>query len=232
MIDGNERVITIDDLLISPVFIASIDEAKSHFEYRSEYSFQCGASLAKQMDLNLGQVMALAARAAATVTGANGGTQIVNSTSKTDADSLMASIQNAVAALDEKDVPESDRFIFLYPDQYYLLLGSGSKSINRDYGGEGSVASGDMPRLFGATIVKTNHMPRTNVTTGPAAYQVNCANTAALVAHRTSVGTVKLLDLATESQYLIQNQGTLIVSKYAVGHGILRPESAVEIVTA
>jgi hypothetical protein len=49
---------------------------------------------------------------------------------------------------------------------------------------------------------------------------------------RASVGTVKLLDLAVESDYLIQQQGTLVVAKYAMGHGILRPECAVEIKTA
>jgi hypothetical protein len=33
--NANEKVIVIDDLLIAPVFIADIDEAKSHFEVRS-----------------------------------------------------------------------------------------------------------------------------------------------------------------------------------------------------
>lgn len=46
-----------------------------------------------------------------------------------------------------------------------------------------------------------------------------------------AVGTVKLLDLAQEMAYDIRRQGTLIVSKYAVGHGILRPECAVELKT-
>jgi hypothetical protein len=50
--------------------------------------------------------------------------------------------------------------------------------------------------------------------------------------HRSAVGTVKLIDLAVEMDYDIRRQGTLVVSKYAVGHGILRPESAVEIKTA
>ena len=49
------------------------------------------------------------------------------------------------------------------------------------------------------------------------------------VGHSAAVGTVKLLDLATESEYQIERQGTLFVAKYAMGHGILRPECAIEL---
>jgi hypothetical protein len=50
--NANEKVIVIDDLLIAPVFIADIDEAKSHFEVRSIYTKECGYALANQMDKN------------------------------------------------------------------------------------------------------------------------------------------------------------------------------------
>jgi hypothetical protein len=39
------------------------------------------------------------------------------------------------------------------------------------------------------------------------------------------------MDLAVESEYDIRRQGTLIVAKYAVGHGYLRPDCAVELKT-
>jgi len=42
-IEHGEKVITIDDLLISHAFIANIDEAKNHYEVRSEYAMQLGA---------------------------------------------------------------------------------------------------------------------------------------------------------------------------------------------
>jgi len=47
--------------------------------------------------------------------------------------------------------------------------------------------------------------------------------------HPQAMGTVKLLDLASEMEYDIRRQGTLMVSKMAVGHGILRPECLYEI---
>ena len=43
---------------------------------------------------------------------------------------------------------------------------------------------------------------------------------------------MKLMDLAVESDYDIRRQGTLMVAKYAMGHGVLRPEAAVQIQTA
>lgn len=47
--------------------------------------------------------------------------------------------------------------------------------------------------------------------------------------HRSAIGTCKLLDLAVESDYLVQNQGTLMVAKYAMGHNYLRAEACVGI---
>ena len=53
--------------------------------------------------------------------------------------------------------------------------------------------------------------------------------TLGLVMHPSAVGTVKLMDLSMEGEYQINRQGHLMVAKYAVGSGILRPEAAVEI---
>jgi hypothetical protein len=50
-----------------------------------------------------------------------------------------------------------------------------------------------------AQIVKTNHLPSTNIASGPAAYQGDFSKVAALVMTKQAVGTVKLLDLAVES---------------------------------
>jgi hypothetical protein len=234
VINSNERVITIDDLLVSDVFIANIDEALSHYDVRSEYSKQLGAALAKKLDQNLLQVGCLAARASATVTGGNGGTVLTNADAATDADTLVSMAMDAAQALDEKDVPEQDRFLFLKPDQYYLLVNSSSKLIHRDYnpGVNGSVADGTVMKVAGFSLVKTNNLPSTNVASGPSAYQGDFTNTKALAMHRSAIGTVKLVDLAIETDYLITNQGWLTVAKVACGHGILRPESAVEFRTA
>jgi hypothetical protein len=236
--NNNERLITIDDLLTSPVFIYRLDEAKNHWDARKIYTEECGLALARAFDQNVARVGLLAARGSATVTGANGGTQIVSATSKTDADALIAAAFAAAQAMDEKDVPEEGRVLFLKPAQYYLLVNSGSKLIHADYnqgGSNGSVASGMVFRVAGMEIVKTNHLPITDESadaTVRAAYRGDWSTTAGLAMSAAAAGTVKLLDLAVESDYLIQHQGTLVVAKYAMGHGILRPECAAEIKTA
>lgn len=234
---SGERTIVIDDLLISDVSIASIDEAKSHFDFRAPYTKQLGASLARAWDKNVAQVGILAARAAATITGANGGTVLnAGTTVRTDMALMVDALSAAAQAFDEKDVPETDRFVFLKPAVYHTLLRSdeGKDILSEDTGnsGNGSVSSGKVRRIFGMEIVMTNNLPSTNVNTGPAAYQGDFSATAALCMHMDAVGTVKLLDLAVEAEWLIQYQTNLVLAKYAIGHGVLRPECAVEIKAA
>lgn len=230
----NERIISIDDLLVADRAIASIDEAMNHYDVRSIYSRDIGMALARRFDKNVLAVIGLTARASATVTGANGGSVITDANSKTVAANLEADVFAAIQALDEKDVPENDRYVFLKPQQYYLLVSTSTRVINRDYNPtpNGGYAIGKVRELAGAEIVKTNNLPSTNITTGPGAYQGNFSTTAALVAQKGAAGTVKLIDLAVEQEYSVRHQSTLLVGKYALGHGILRPECGVEIKTA
>jgi hypothetical protein len=230
----NERVITIDDLLVADRSIANIDEAMAHWDFRSVYSSDIGRALARKFDEQVLQVMVLAARADATVTGGNGGTRLIDADFLTVVGDLENGIFDAVQALDEKDVPEEDRYVFVKPAQYYMLVQSSSKLIHSDYNPtpNGGFAAGKAFRIAGCEIVKTNNLPDSNVTDGPTAYRGNFSTVAALVAQKGAAGTVKLIDLAVESEYLIDYQTTLIVGKYAVGHGILRPECAVELTTA
>ena len=223
-----ERVITIDDLLISSVFTSNIDEAKNHYDYRGQMTGEAAFALANQFDMNVARVGVLAARAAATLTGGFGGSALTNANFSTDSAALAKGIFDAAQALDEKNVPETGRYIFLRPAEYNLLA-QNVNLINQWYGGQGAISEGTILKVAGVQVVKTNNLPKTVVATGPAAYQGDFTNTVGLVMHESAVGTVKLLDIATEMDYDIRRQGTLIVAKYAMGHGILRPECAVEL---
>lgn len=59
----NEKKIFIDEPLVSPVFIAEIDEAMNAWETRSHYTREAGIFLANRADLNLLKTGILAARA-------------------------------------------------------------------------------------------------------------------------------------------------------------------------
>lgn len=239
-------VITIDDLLISHAFIANIDEAKAHYDARSIYTTEIGRALATQMDSHILQVGVKAARSNATVTGLPNGTTIYEDTSGAPAsadfedngDHLAAALFLAAQKLDENHVPENERVMYVRPKQYYKLV-QAEKTINRDFGGAGAYMDGKVYRVAGIEIVKTNQLPSadlsavTDVRAGTGnRYRANFANTVGLVMHKTAVGTVKLLDLGMESAYDIRRQGTLMVAKYAVGHGVLRAEAAIEIKAA
>jgi len=233
-IKHNEIVVNIDDVLIADTFIANIDEAKTHYDVRAEYSRLLGMALAKQFDVRCLQLGVLAARGTATVTGGNGGTAITDSDAATNGASLAASIFEAAQAMDEKDVPENDRVAIVKPAQYYKLVQT-TDVINRDFGGAGVYADGTVLRVAGIQIVKSNNVPSTNVSavTGENnTYHGNFSTTVALVMQKSAIGTVKLMDLAVErtsGDFEIMYQGTLMAAKYAMGHGILRPECAVEI---
>lgn len=226
-IKHNEQVIIIDDVLISDVFVSEIDELKNHYDVRAPYTEQLGQALAKTYDQNVAQVGVLAARATNPVTGLPGGSSITAATLRTDSVALGVALFQAAEILDSKDIPETDRFAYVLPAQYYLAV-QNKDLINKDYAGLGSIAKGTIESIAGLTIVKTNNLPVTNITTGPSKYQGDFSKVAFLVMNREAVGTVQLMDLAIESERDIRRQGTLILAKYAVGHGILRPNCAVE----
>lgn len=235
----NERVITIDDLLVSHSFIANIDEAKNHYDVRSIYSMEDGRALAEQMDRHCFQTAVLEARSTTpNFTGGDSGTIIEEAAANDfqDADKLAAALFSAAEALDDNHVPAEDRCAFLRPSAYYTLVQS-AKAINRDFGGSGAYSDGTVFRVAGIEIVKTTHLPDANITTGTVAagtgdkYLGNFTNHFGLVMHKSAIGTVKLMDLAVEMEYDIRRQGTLLVAKYAMGHGGLRPEAIVELQT-
>jgi len=227
-----ERVINIDSILLASAFVANIDEAMAHFEVRGEYAKQCGLALSYQWDKNVLQVGALAAAASATVTGSFGGSTLTSATTlyRTSATDLAAGIYAAVQAMDEKFIPETDeKNTFVRPAQYYLLAQS-TALINRDWMGQGSYGDGKILRIGGSPIVKTMHLPITDLSgseQGNNTYLGDFSKVAFLTMTKDAVGTVKLLDLAVESAYDIRRQGTLMLAKYAIGHGILRPECSV-----
>jgi len=169
---------------------------------------------------------------------------------------LVAAFFTAAQKLDENDVPSDGRFCVLPPEQYYKLITGADSSnsfsltsaVNSDIGGQGGIASGTIPQIAGISIFKSNHIPSTDLSSATGTnsgdadsnndlfaatdgYDADFSNTLGIVGHSAAVGTVKLLDLATESEYQIERQGTLFVAKYAMGHGVLRPECAIELVS-
>jgi len=259
-----ERTISIDQKLIAPAFISDIDEAMNHYDVRAPYAAALGGALARSVDQRVLRLLCLAARAATTITGTGADTALpgeswLNGTTASTVAALksnslaqaaptyaalIAAARAAAQVLDQKDVPEENRYWFVSPAQYYALLensGAGTDIISEDFNnGNGSMAAGKIYKAFGLEIVKTNHLPITNFGTELAAdgtngvfniYGGNFLKTAGIIAHIGAVGTVKLRDLAMESEYDMDRQGTKILAKMLHGHGILEPACAVELTT-
>ena len=267
-IKKTEKIITIDKMLVASTFLANIDDVKNHYDIRSVYSNELGKALAVRFDTALAKVFIAAARSGANLTQVGKGGSILDVSANTfvnfgDANAdvtdptgaeLVAALFSAAQRMDEHDVPSDGRFCVLRPQEYYKLVTGADDSngfsltsaINKDIGGAGSLAAGNVPQIAGISIFKSNHIPSTDLSAvssgdGEAnndvfggngiGYNGNFTNTKGIVSHSAAVGTVKLLDLATESEYQIERQGTLFVAKYAMGHGVLRPECAIELVS-
>ena len=255
-IKHGERIVTVDDLLISTQFIAKIDEAMNHYDVRSIYSKESGNALANVSDRNIARVIAKAASVttsslAATAFGTSFADEVytanfnigTTTAHALDGAKIVAAIYAALEEFDKKDVG-GDKVCVLPPAQYYALLNVPSVAnaawLNRDVGGEGSVASGVVPQVGGVKIMMSNHLPSTNqssasgdvepiTSTRTAAYRGNYAALRGLIFSQDAAATVKLLDLGVESEYQIDRQGTLMVAKYAMGHNILRPACAISL---
>ena len=240
---ANEKVISIDDLLIAQSFVTDLEELKNHYDIRSIYATELGKALAKRYDQNVAKCIANASRASTTLTGGSGGTVLTlangnTASSDVTGDEIAAAIYDIAQAFDERDIPTTDRFCVLPPAEYYKLAESATRTVDVDFnpGGNGSFASGRVQMVAGIPVMMSNNVPQSNVGSEVSgtnnSYAGDDSKTIGLVLHRSAVGTVKLMDMTTEisgSDYGIMYQGTLMVAKYALGHGILRPECAATI---
>ena len=261
----NERTVFIDDILVSSTFVADIDEMKNHYDVRSIYSTEIGRSLAYIADKNLIRTVIGGARVTTDRFGVASGTDTtylgaianignVGGANAMNSASILAGFANVAQKMDERNVPNDERFAVVTPQVYYTLLGGNSDAINRDFSPDnGSIATGQIASAYGIRIMKSNHIPQANETTGATVHNnagvrnnpnggtnkysgINYATTNAItqgiIFHREAVATVKLLDLSLETDYIMERMGTLMMAKYAMGHNVLREECCYELQSA
>jgi len=190
-IRASERIVTIDDLLISSQFIANIDEAMNHYDVRSIYSKEAGIALANEADRNVARMLVKAAlstnaaRAASLVQGykdfteedfTNNVTIGTATADSIDPAKLAKAIFDAKKEFDIKNVDHSNAVVALTPNQYYALLdvsdGSKLTYMNKDFGGAGGIAGATVPMIAGMPVIMSNHANVSNLyvnfTTGDA----------------------------------------------------------------
>ena len=244
-IRASERIVTIDDLLISSQFIANIDEAINHYDVRSTYSKEAGIALATEADKNILRTALKAAlatnatRAAALVQdyksfGEEDFTDNITIGSAagdvTDPAKLAKSIFDAKKEMDKKNVPyDGGAVVVLPPDQYYALLDvtDGNKLVymNRDFGGNGSVASGVVPSIAGMPVVMSNHLVTADLieTSGaskgqskgqrPLANTAGSGRTTSYDITNTTTDGVNLVDIAAKVRGMVMTRDAVATVK-------------------
>ena len=221
-INHSQKVVNINDLLTSSVFIAKIDEAMNHYDVRSIYSTEIGTALAKAADVAIFSAIEAATDDTAQYAQGsnlnNADVEIAGTGSASTGTNVADAIFESLQTLDEKNVT-GERYVVLDAATYYTLF-KGTVSnlagvMSSDFGSGGNLATGQVPNIGGAKVFMSNNLP---------------SGAKGLVFTKDAAATVKLLDLSVESEYQVSKQGTLMVARYAMGHSSLRPECAVKLV--
>lgn len=252
------RKIYVDELLLASVSIAKIDEAMQNYSKRQGYAKEMANALAKRADIHIINNVAKAARSAATVTGGFGGTLIESDKFKIDAaagsadikgqsEEFYTALNEAKKIFLEKNVPADSWYVMVRP-QLYMALAQNKDLHNELWGGNGTITEGNIIKLAGFQIFTTNHLGvldqtksqyrPSGISTDPlianpeyfggSSHLVDLSKTVALAWTPEAVGTVKLLDVELEEDYEVRYKSTLVTATYAMGHGVLRPECAIE----
>ena len=256
-----QRLISIDELLQASVFVDSLEELLNHYDLRSIYSMELGRALARAFDNHAIRTVIGAARSTATLTAGpslpSRGGILQDADFQTNGASAAATCFRLAKNMDLRDLPKMGRALVVEPGTYYNLTQQ-SDLITRDWNpANGSMAEGEIMRCAGIRIVSSVNLPSANETAAAGSvedspgstnngsaghvqnnlgsnegYGLDYSSSLGIAFHESAIGTVKAMDLTVESDYLIQYQGNLMVAKYAMGHGVLRPEAAIEVSTA
>ena len=250
----NERVLTLDSLMISDASIAEVDELMAYWPARQEITRELGRALAYEYDKRALRIVYAASvntteplnktintgRVGATVTLGTDYTA-ADATRQEKGDALVNAIFDARIAMEKKDVPTDNLYAVFGPDDYYAITQS-SRAINADfaggYGANGTIASGETLRVAGIPLYSSNHVtqPDYSLVAGDnnAEYAQDLSKCHGLVFHRDCMGVLSLLSPAlqvTSGDWNVSHQSTLLVARQALGMGVLRAECAVNIST-
>jgi len=235
-----EKLIYADKKLIAgPVAIDEWDELINHYEVRSAYAEEFGQALSQEWDFIALKLLNVASNASANLSGGFGGSRV--ETNDESAAEIKAGLASAAQKMDEKFVPETGRVAAVSPLAFYNLLND-KEVIHGDYNpsSNGSLSSGQFAQYLGFTIIKsqnlasstfrTNHTGVTNQPNGAATgnvYVTNATNTLAFAWHPQALGAVQVKDVTFEAEYSMEYQAHMMLTKFIMGMGVLRPECVV-----
>jgi hypothetical protein len=239
-IEHNDIEISLDKMVVDAVFVAEVDELMNHYDVMRPYATQLGQSLSTMYDRRVAIMHILASRVTDRPYGRDkanyrlGGGPLPNgyfhADVLTDPAHMEAAAFAAVQWIRQFDVgggPLSYRMGWAQ----YLALSKYSSLDNKQWSGNSNRGQGTAGPLAGIAIKATNHIPRTNVTTGLAKYQGNFTNVMGHISNQMAVGTLARRGLRVVMKDQADRLGTLLIASKFNGHGKLRPECAFEVAT-
>ncbi len=182
-------------------------------------------------------------------------TDVPSSTASRDAaGALLAAIDRAVITFeaDDRNVPFENRVCVTNVNLWYALkqfgipisdaeMFAGGRTAGPFWSGNLGISgpSGNVnpPRdstlmYNGVSIWKSPRMGAENVTTGPAKYQGDFSNSVGVIFHREAMAYIMKIGNKVERERSVRHGADFLVVKHLGGGGALRPDFAIELVTA
>lgn len=241
----DELQVNLDERIVHTLFQDELDEALADIDARRLLVDAQAFALAKAKDSTIFRMMVKAARSPGLIAGEMpGGSTLKNAGFRTDAKALVSGLFDAATELQTKNVDLSTVSAFITPAQHSLLVQS-KDVLNKDWGGEGSYAQNSIAMVAGIALTVTNNLPSENLSTDAtiaaagldpalifAKYRGDYSKLAAIVASDQAVATVTAVNLQTRFVPAEERFGEYVMTHYAYGAGVFRPECAIELATA
>ena len=219
--DLNERVISLDALMIADTAIYQVDELMSYFDVRQIYTTELGRALSYEYDKRVARLIYAAAKNSTEPLNKNGGSKpkgpadntgrtghVVTlpsgygtaTTKQAQGDFLVDAIFDARIALEKKDVGIDGMYAVCTPEAFFAITAS-SRAINVDFNGNngsnGTIANGTTAQIAGIPLYMSNHVKQDAYTLVAgdhnADYAQDLSKVEILVFHKEAVGVLTLL---------------------------------------
>lgn len=234
-IEHGEVVITLDNMLVDSAFIPEIDELMAHYDLMTPYSSQIGQSLGSTTAKRIAIMHILSSRDAGSglPSGMPAPSHFTDANVGTDGAKMEEGVFKAVEFLKTNDIAEGAGAKGMWPWQQYLILSRYSGIEGGPVStGSGNRSAGTVGNIGGIGHQGTNHIPNTNITTGPTKYQGDFSTCIGHISTPMAVGTLTRRGMKVVMKQQDERLGTIMIGSMFVGHGKLRVEMSFELKTS
>jgi hypothetical protein len=236
-IHHNEKILTVDGVHLSSVFVAEWDQLLNHYDVMSEYAKQLGEALAIEKDeLILRSAFLSASNATPLVTGfpvgavATLGAGLTSAAATGFSTAFSAKLFAAAQQFAEKNWEASEVTCVTTPAVFYALA-QDTDLYNKDFAsGGGDFTEGLISKVGGIKIIKHNNFPTTNRAADDAlqnnVYISDMSKACALIFAPMAVGLLERKGVTVERTYDPRRLGTLVTAREVWGAAGLRNDAA------